>query len=65
MRGDLGITYDSDVLRLRDEFIRAGLYVGSVVITQYSGQSSADLFKARLERLGIRAYLHYMIPGYP
>lgn len=65
VRGDLGITYDSDVLRLRDEFIRAGLYVGSVVITQYSGQSSADLFKARLERLGIRVYLHYMIPGYP
>ena len=42
VRGDLGITYDSDVLRLRDEFIHAGLYVGSVVITQYSGQSSAD-----------------------
>ena len=65
VRGDLGITYDSDVLRLRDEFIRAGLYVGSVVITQYSGQNSADLFKARLERLGIRVYLHYLIPGYP
>ena len=65
VRGDLGITYDSDVIRLRDEFIRAGLYVGSVVITQYSGQSSADLFKARLERLGIRVYLHYIIPGYP
>ena len=58
-------TYDSDVLRLREEFIHAGLYVGSVVITQYSGQNSADLFKARLERLGIRVYLHYIIPGYP
>ena len=65
VRGDLGITYDSDVLRLRKEFIHAGLYVGSVVITQYCGQSSADLFKARLERLGIRVYLHYVIPGYP
>ena len=65
VRGDLGITYDSDVLRLREEFIHAGLYVGSVVITQYSGQNSADLFKARLERLGIRVYLHYIIPGYP
>ena len=51
VRGDLGITYDSDVLRLRKEFMHAGLYVGSVVITQYCGQSSADLFKARLERL--------------
>ena len=53
------------MLRLREEFIHAGLYVGSVVITQYSGQNSADLFKARLERLGIRVYLHYIIPGYP
>ena len=65
VRGDLGITYDSDVLRLREEFIRSGLYVGSVVITQYSGQPSADLFKTRLERLGIKVYLHYIIPGYP
>lgn len=65
IRGDLGITYDSDVLRLREEFIHAGLYVGSVVITQYSGQNSADLFKARLERMGIKVYLHYIIPGYP
>ena len=61
VRGDLGITYDSDVLRLRDEFIRAGLYVGSVVITQYSGQSSADLFKDRLTKLGIKVYIHYNI----
>ena len=52
-RADLGITYDEDVLRLIQEFRDKGLYVGSVVITQYSGQSSADLFKARLERLGI------------
>ena len=45
IRGDLGITYDSDVLRLIDEFRGRGLYVGSVVITQYSGQHSADAFK--------------------
>lgn len=65
VRGDLGITYDTDVIRLREAYMNSGLYVGSVVITQYSGQSSADLFKTRLERLGIKVYLHYMIPGYP
>ncbi|QUO33544.1 DUF1846 domain-containing protein [Coprococcus sp. AF21-14LB] len=65
VRGDLGITYDLDVLRLIDEFKDKGLYVGSVVITQYSGQASADLFKSRLEKLGIRVYLHYIIEGYP
>lgn len=65
IRGDLGITYDSDVLRLRDAYINSGLYVGSVVITQYAGQSAADLFKTRLERLGIKVYIHYLIPGYP
>ena len=65
IRGDLGITYDSDVIRLMKEYTRFGLYVGSVVITQYSGQSSADLFKSRLERLGIQVYVHYVIAGYP
>ncbi len=65
IRGDLGITYDSDVLRLRDAYINSGLYVGSVVITQYAGQSAANLFKNRLERLGIKVYIHYLIPGYP
>lgn len=65
VRGDLGITYDSDVLRLREAYINSGLYVGSVVITQYAGQSAADLFKTRLERLGIKVYIHYLIPGYP
>ena len=64
-RGDLGITYDSDVLRLIDEFRGRGLYVGSVVITQYSGQHSADAFKKRLQKLGIPVYIHYTIPGYP
>lgn len=65
IRGDLGITYDTDVLRLKDEFEANGLFVGSVVITQYSGQNSADLFKGRLEKLGIKVYIHYVIAGYP
>ena len=65
VRGDLGITYDTDVLRLKDEFEANGLFVGSVVITQYSGQNSADLFKGRLEKLGIKVYIHYVIEGYP
>lgn len=65
VRGDLGITYDVDVLRLRDEFQQKGLYVGSVVITHYSGQNSADQFKAKLEKKNIRVYLHYTIEGYP
>ena len=65
VRGDLGITYDEDVLRLADAFQAQGLYVGGVVITQYAGQSAADAFKRRLEALGVRVYLHYPIPGYP
>lgn len=65
IRGDLGITYDSDVLRLIDVFEERGLFVGSVVITQYAGQSGADVFKARLQKLGIKVYTHYVIPGYP
>ena len=65
IRGDLGITYDSDVLRLISAYQAQGLYVGSVVITKYSGQESAGLFKTRLEKLGIRVYRHYVIPGYP
>ncbi|MCD7909806.1 MAG: DUF1846 domain-containing protein [Clostridium sp.] len=62
---DLGITYDVDVLRLIQEFQDKGLYVGSVVITQYSGQSGADQFKAKLEHMGIKVYRHYCIEGYP
>ena len=65
VRADLGITYDEDVLRLRDEFIGRGFKVGSVVITHYNGQSAADDFRRRLERLGIRSYVHYLIDGYP
>lgn len=65
VRGDLGITYDVDVLRLRDEFQQKGLFVGSVVITHYAGQNSADQFKAKLEKKGIKVYKHYIIEGYP
>lgn len=64
-RGDLGITYDLDVLRLIDAFREIGLYVGSVVITHYNSQVTADLFQKRLENLGIKVYRHYMIPDYP
>lgn len=65
MRGDLGITYDEDVLRLRTEFERVGLYVSGVVVTHYNGQSSADAYRTRLERLGVKVYYHYTIEGYP
>ncbi|MBP3372347.1 MAG: DUF1846 family protein, partial [Clostridia bacterium] len=64
-RGDLGITYDLDVLRLIDAFHAKGLYVGSVVITRYRAQYAADAFRKRLESLGIRSYVHYVIPDYP
>ena len=65
IRGDLGITYDADVLRLIDAFRGIGLYVGSVVISQFAEQPSAKAFKAKLERLGIKVYIHYPIEGYP
>ncbi len=65
VRSDLGITYDADVLRLIDAFRGIGLYVGSVVITQYSGQAAADVFKRRLISLGVKVYTHYPIAGYP
>lgn len=65
VRGDLGITYQEDVLRLKSEFEQIGLYVGSIVITQYTGQKSADSYRARLEKDGIRVYYHYKIEGYP
>ena len=65
VRGDLGITYDEDVLRLIDTFRGEGLYVGSVTITQYAGQPAADAFKRRLEELGMKVCLHYPISGYP
>lgn len=65
VRADLGITYDEDLLRLRDEFMNRGFMVGSVVVTCYNGQRSADAFRQRLERLGIKSYCHYLIDGYP
>ena len=65
VRNDLGITYDMDVLRLRQEFMKRGFLVGSVCITHYNGQSSADAFRQRLKRLGITTYIHYTIEGYP
>ena len=65
VRGDLGITYDVDVLRLRDEFMSRGFVVNSVVITHYNGQASADTYRRRLERLGIKVYYHHTIEGYP
>ena len=64
-RGDLGITYDEDCLRLIDAFRGIGLFVGSVVITHYRGQAAADKFMARLAALDVRAYKHYIIPDYP
>ena len=65
VRGDLGITYQEDVLRLIDAFRSEGLLVSGVVITQYAGQRGADAFRRHLDDLGIRVYLHYPIEGYP
>ena len=65
VRGDLGITYDMDVLRLIDAFRGYGLYVGSVVLTQFGSQESAFAYQKKLEALGLRVYRHYTIPGYP
>ena len=65
IRGDYGITYDMDVLRLIDAFSSVGLMVGSVCMTKFAGQASAELFERKLKELGIRTYRHYKIPGYP
>ena len=65
VRQDLGITYDEDVLRLREEFMKRGFMVSSVVITHYAGQRSADTYRQRLEWQGIKVYYHYIIEGYP
>ncbi|MBO4898282.1 MAG: DUF1846 domain-containing protein [Clostridia bacterium] len=65
VRGDLGITYDLDTLRLIDAFRSIGLFVGSVVLTRFNGQPAAMAFKKRLESLGIKVYRHYPIEGYP
>ena len=65
IRGDLGITYDLEVLRLIDTFKDVGLYVGSVVLTRYANQPAAEAFQCRLERLGVKVYRHRLIEGYP
>ena len=65
VRADIGITYDTDVLRLIDSFRSYGLYVGSVVLTRYGGQPAAEAFAERLKGLGITVYRHYPIEGYP
>lgn len=65
VRADLGITYDEDVLRLRDEFQSRGFVVGSVVITHYNGQRAADDYRNRLKRMGVTSYVHHLIDGYP
>ena len=65
VRGDLGITYDMDVLRLIDAFRDYGLFVGSVVLTQFTDQPAAVAYQKKLENLGIKVYRHYPIPGYP
>ncbi len=65
IRFDLGITYDMDVLRLIQSFTDRGLYVGSVVITRYTGQPAADTFRSKLEHMGVTVYRHYSITGYP
>ena len=65
MRGDLGITYDEDVLRLLDIFQSMGFATAGVVITQFENQPSALAFRHRLDTLGIKSYLHYPIAGYP
>ena len=65
VRGDLGITYDRDVIRLINIFRDFGLYVSSVVLTRYNANPAAKAFRARLESMGLKVYQHYDIPGYP
>lgn len=65
IRSDIGIGYDNEVLRLIDAFRESDLYVGSVVISQYTNQENAIIFKTKLENLGIKVYIHYPITGYP
>lgn len=65
MRGDYNITYDTDTVRLINKFKKEGFYVGSVVITKYTGQQAADIFKKKLENMGIKVYVVRFIEGYP
>ena len=65
VRGDLGITYDLDVIRLIGLFRELGLYVSSVVLTRYNQQAGTQAFQERLEGMGVKVYHHYAIEGYP
>ena len=65
VRGDIGITYDMDLLRLVDAFTNNGLHVGSIVMTQFAEQPSAIAYEKKLKALGLKVYRHYIIPGYP
>lgn len=65
IRGDLGITYDEETLRLKKEFEKRGFLVSGIVITQYTCQPAADKFRTKCTNLGVKTYLHYLIQGYP
>lgn len=65
IRADIGVTYDQDLFRLIDSMRDLGLYINSVVVTQYKGQQSADVFRNKLQMRGVKTYLHYPIAGYP
>ena len=65
VRGDLGITYDAEALRIRRSLMERGFLVSGIVITKYTGQTTAERFRSRLTEMGIRSCLHYVIPGYP
>ncbi|MFC1570861.1 DUF1846 domain-containing protein [Candidatus Omnitrophota bacterium] len=65
VRADFGITYDVDAMRIMDEFTDRGLKVAGVVITRFSGQPSAKVFKNQLERRGVKVYTHAFTKGYP
>ena len=65
IRGDLGITYDAEALRIKQQMESRGFYVSSIVLTRYTGQPAAVRFRERLQSMGIRCYLHYIIDGYP
>lgn len=65
VRGDIGITYDMDLLRLIDAFRNEGLYVGSVVLTQFMERPATIAYEKKLQSLGLKVYRHYIIPGYP
>ena len=65
VRGDIGITYEQDILRLMDVYASLGLSVCGVVMTQYAAQAAAAAFEKRLQKLGVQVFRHYPIEGYP